>query len=125
MNQKEFRRAGRYDTLWYTNSIRKGHTVAKGNWLWVKKILKLKEKIKMEKHVLKQEDFKEIFSEIVFFRNRKNSNVEIGYIDYGTFKVIKMFLYNGEILNIEGNIFIHTLKRIQTLLTDLDIKDID
>lgn len=79
----------------------------------------------MEKHVLEKEDFKEIFEEIVFFRNRKNSFIEIGYLDYGSFKVINLYLYNSEIINVEGNIFMGTLKKIQRLLTALDIKELE
>ena len=79
----------------------------------------------MEDYKLKKEDFKEIFSEIVFFRNRRNSLVEIGYLDYGTFKFIKFYLYNGEICSMEGFIFMNTLKKIEILLTELDIKNLE
>ena len=79
----------------------------------------------MEKHILKQEDFNEIFSEIVFFRNRKNSHVEIGYLDYGDLNVIKFYLYDGEICSTDGFICMITLKKIEKLLTKLDIKDLD
>ena len=79
----------------------------------------------MVDHVLKKEDFKEIFSEIVFFRNRKNSFVEIGYIYYDTFRVVKFYFYNSEICNIDGNICMIELKKIERLLNELDIKELD
>lgn len=77
----------------------------------------------MEKHILKQADFEEIFSEIVFFRNQNNSLVEIGYLEYGTSKFIKFYIINGEICGVEGRIFMNTFNKVQRLLTELDIKD--
>ena len=79
----------------------------------------------MEKHILKQEDFTEIFSEIVFFKNSKNKTVEIGYVEYFKLKSIKFYIINGEIFSVEGNIFINKLNKIQKLLIKLDIRDLD
>ena len=78
----------------------------------------------MEKHILEEEDFKEIFKDIISFKNIKNSILEIGYLYYGSFRVVKFYLYNSEICNIEGNISMIALKKIEILLRDLDIKRI-
>ena len=80
---------------------------------------------KMKNYLLEKEDFKNIFKEVVFFRNSKNTIVEIGYIEYNNLKYIKFYLIDGGICGLEGSIFMHTLKKIQNLLTELDIKEID
>ena len=79
----------------------------------------------MKNYLLKEEDFKDIFKNIVFFRNRKNSFIEIGYLEYKAIKLIKFYLYNGEIICVEGNIFMITLKKIEILLAKLDIKNLE
>ena len=79
----------------------------------------------MKNYLLEKEDFKELFSEILFFKNNKNIIVEIGYREYDNLKYIKFYLIKGEICGVEGSIFMHTLKKIQKLLTDLGVKELD
>ena len=75
-------------------------------------------------HLLKKEDFKNIFTEIAYFRNGNNIIVEIGYLEYGAFRFVKFYLVDGEICCVEGRIFINTFNKVQRLLTKLDIKDL-
>lgn len=78
----------------------------------------------MKNYLLEKEDFKNIFTNIAYFRNGKNIIVEIGYLEYGAFRYVKFYIVNGEICCVEGRVFIDILNKVQRLLTDLNIKDL-